>query len=382
LLAANILPIDGYRASGELEMSRMQQRAAAHQDHEFPNSDDRDIAPVLKPVFKEVLIFSPSVKTGGPEALHQLGYRIARNGGMARMVYYGVPLTVEGNVFRCGKGPFPLLEHFAQYQPQVLRESVLAAETLLVFPEPLSKTAAIFRSQPCQRALWWLSVDNALQSNPELLEQDSARTFFADRDLSHFYQSEYARTALMNNKAQRYLPLSDYTDPQFIQRSLTASDNAPIRFRNNNVCFFPNKGRELARHFLTCDTSLRNQVEFKAIRDMTKAQVRDTLFQARVYIDFGHHPGKDRVPREAAIAGAVVLLHSAGAANFFGDHPLSPDYRFTQDDVLSGRLHQRLDDILDDPEAHFAAQRLYRQHILLEQERFDIEVRSSFFTRV
>ena len=363
-------------------MSGMRRSAAARQDDEIPETDERAVAPVFKPVFKEVLIFSPSVKTGGPEALHQLGYRIARNGGMARMVYYGVPLTVEGNVFRCGKGPFPLLEHFAQYQPQVLRESVLAADTLLVFPEPLSKTAAMFRSQPCQRALWWLSVDNALQSNPELLEQDSARTFFADRDLSHFYQSEYARTALMNNKAQRYLPLSDYTDPQFIQRSLTTSDNAPIRFRNNNVCFFPNKGRDLARHFLTCDTSLRNQVEFKAIRDMTKAQVRDTLFQARVYIDFGHHPGKDRVPREAAIAGAVVLLHSAGAANFFGDHPLSPDYRFTQDDVLSGRLHERLDDILDDPEAHFAAQRLYRQHILLEQERFDIEVRSSFFTRV
>ena len=48
--------------------------------------------------------------------------------------------------------------------------------------------------------------------------------------------------------------------------------------------------------------------------------------------------------------------------------------------VLS--MHKRLDDILAEPEAHFAAQRLYRQHILLEQERFDLEVRASFFTRV
>jgi hypothetical protein len=360
----------------------MRRSAAARQDDEIPETDEQAIAPVLKPVFKEVLIFSPSVKTGGPEALHQLGYHIARNGGMARMAYYNVPLSVEGNVLRSGKGAFPLLEHFAQYQPQVLRESPLTADTLLVFPEPLSKTAATFRGQPCQRALWWLSVDNAVEANPELLDQEYTRALFADHDLSHFYQSEYARTALMNNKAQHYLPLSDYTDPQFIQRSLTASHNPPIRSRDNKVCFFPNKGRELARLFLTCDTSLRQQVEFVPIREMTKAQVRDALFQARVYIDFGHHPGKDRVPREAAIAGAVVLLHSAGAANFFGDHPLSADYRFTRDDVISGRLHERLDDILDDPEAHFAAQRLYRQHILLEQERFDIEVRSSFFTRV
>jgi hypothetical protein len=363
-------------------MSRMQRRAAARRSPEIAETNERPMAPALKPVFDEVLIFSPSAKTGGPEALHQLGHRIARNGGAARMVYYDVPFSIEGNVFRGGKGPFPLLEHFAQYEPQVLRESALGPDTLLVFPEPLLKKATAYGGQySCQRALWWLSVDNALHANPELRNEDYARALFADVNLIHFYQSEYARTALMNNGARRYLPLSDYTDPQFIQRSLTPSENPPIQYRNNNVCFFPNKGRELALRFLTCDTSLRQQIEFVAIRDMTKAQVRDALFQARVYIDFGHHPGKDRVPREAAIAGAVVLLHAAGAANFFGDHPLPADYRFTQDDVVSGRLHKRLDDILDDPEAHFAAQRLYRQHILLEQERFDLEVRASFFTR-
>src|ERR1700677_2557077 len=112
-------------------MSRMQRQAAAKQDHEFPNTDDREIAPVLKPLFNEVLIFSPSVKTGGPEALHQLGYHIAGNGGTARMVYYDVPFSVEGNVFRGGKGPFPLVEHFAQYQPQVLRESSIRDDTLI-----------------------------------------------------------------------------------------------------------------------------------------------------------------------------------------------------------------------------------------------------------
>ena len=106
-------------------MSRMQQ-AAARQHHEIPETDERDVAPVLKPVFKEVLIFSPSVKTGGLRALHQLGYRIARNGGTARMAYYDIPLSVEGKVMlRCGKGPFPMLESTSatQYQPQVLRES-------------------------------------------------------------------------------------------------------------------------------------------------------------------------------------------------------------------------------------------------------------------
>jgi hypothetical protein len=336
----------------------------------------------MKPVFDEVLIFSPSIKTGGPEALHQLGYHIARHGGMARMVYYDVPFSTEGDVFRCGDGPFPLVEYFAQYQPQVLRESSVGPNTLLVFPEPLSKSAATFGGNRCQRALWWLSVDNAIQANPGLLNEEYRQAFFADRSLLHLYQSEYARTVLMNHKAQQLLPLYDYTDPQFVDRSSSMSDEIPVGDRNNNVCYFPNKGRELAERFIAHSASLRNKTEFVAIRNMTKAQVRDALFQARVYIDFGHHPGKDRVPREAAIAGAVVLLHATGAATYYGDHPLLPEYHFTRDDILSGRLHQRLDDILDDPDAHFAAQRLYRQNILLEREQFDMQVRSLFFTGV
>jgi hypothetical protein len=113
---------------------------------------------------------------------------------------------------------------------------------------------------------------------------------------------------------------------------------------------------------------------------MTKAQVRDTLFDARLYIDFGSHPGKDRVPREAAIAGAIVLLRAAGAANHFLDHPLPTDYLFTDDDVVSGALHRKVAMILDDPDRHFANQRIYRDAVLLERERFDLEVRSVFFT--
>ena len=332
----------------------------------------------MKAAFDQVVIFSPSVKTGGPEALHQLGHHIALHGGTARMVYYDIPFTITDNVIRCGKGPFPLLEHFARYQPQVLTEAKLGPDMLIVYPEVLSVHASKVGTLH-RRALWWLSVDNAILANPALLEQDKVGAFFEDGDLLHLYQSEYAHLALMNNGARQRFPLSDYTDPQFLERSAIASENPSISSRGDTICFFPRKGQDLAERFLAGGFSLRHAVDYTAIRDMTKAQVRDTLFRSRIFIDFGHHPGKDRVPREAAIAGAVVLLHAAGAANYFGDHPLPATYRFTQDDVVSGRLHQRIDAILDDPEAHFAAQWRYRQAIRQEKERFDLEVRSLFF---
>jgi hypothetical protein len=232
-----------------------------------------------------------------------------------------------------------------------------------------------------RRALWWLSLDNALPQNPELADDEWRRRFFADPGLTHFYQCDYVRAFLQGNGAIQYHALSDYTDPDFLHQSQIASANRPIGERTNRICFFPNKGADLAARFLE-QPSARHPVEFVPIRGMTKPEVRETLFGARIYLDFGGHPGKDRVPREAAIAGAVVLLHAAGAARHFPDHPLPPEYLFTDDEVASGGLWARVDAILDDPAAHFAAQRLYRDAILLERERFDLEVRSFFFTGI
>ncbi len=335
----------------------------------------------MQQVHDHVLIFCPEVKTGGPEALHQLAYRIACHGGTAHMVYYAPfsRIEVTDGVIRCHADASPMPAHFAQYHPKVLSAIKPTAETLIIFPEPLSHFAA--KSDVVyQRALWWLSLDNGLPQNPNLGEADYRRQFFANANLVHFYQSDYAREFLHGSATARYHPLSDYTDPEFVCRSLIASDNPPIAARGKTICFFPNKGADLARRFIDSRSALPADVDFVPIRDMSKAQVRDTLFAARLYIDFGHHPGKDRVPREAAIAGAVVLLREAGAARYFLDHPLPAEYRFTDDDVASGALHEKVAAILDDPARHFAPHRFYRDAILIERERFDLEVRSLFFT--
>ena len=337
----------------------------------------------MVPVFEDVLLFCPEVKTGGPEAMHQLAHQIVRHGGNAHMVYYA-PFSraeLDGDILRCHAEASPMLDHFAQYRPRVLREARLGPDTMVIMPEPLSKLASV-RDARYQRGLWWLSLDNAIPQNPGLLDAEYRQEFFSDGGLTHFYQSDYTRTFLQSGAAGCYHALSDYTDLAFIHHSQIASANRPASERANRICFFPNKGADLAVRFIEGRDTLRQPVEFMPIKDLTKTQVRDTLFGARIYIDFGHHPGKDRVPREAAIAGAVVLLHAAGAARHYLDHPLPAAYRFTDADLVSGALHRKIDTILDQIDTHFAAQRLYRDTILHEYERFDLEVRSFFFTGV
>ena len=91
------------------------------------------------------------------------------------------------------------------------------------------------------------------------------------------------------------------------------------------------KGRELAKDFLN---SGGHQLSRIAIQDMDAEQVREALASSRIYIDFGHQPGKDRVPREAACMDCIVFLHEQGSACFFEDHPLHSDYIFTSADVV------------------------------------------------
>ena len=49
---------------------------------------------------------------------------------------------------------------------------------------------------------------------------------------------------------------------------------------------------------------------------MTPEQVVDLMSESKVYIDFGNHPGKDRIPREAVINGCCVITGVRGSARF------------------------------------------------------------------
>ncbi|MGL1399997.1 hypothetical protein ACSTI4_23660, partial [Vibrio parahaemolyticus] len=95
-------------------------------------------------------------------------------------------------------------------QPQLLKEAELNAETLIVFPEAL-RVSSYHRS-----AMWWLSVDGALSTDPKLNDEAYRRDFFADDNRIYFYQSDYARDYLERAGAKKYFPLTDYTDPLFI----------------------------------------------------------------------------------------------------------------------------------------------------------------------
>lgn len=321
---------------------------------------------------KKLVIFCPESITGGPEALHQLSASANEQGIPATTAYSGEhsSIRVTSESLLCDtNAPEEFVKRYERYKPITSERISLDKETICIFPEILAGRA--FSWPQSQGAIWWLSVDNFERTHPNLLNKTTLRSLLRDESIIHLYQSHYARKYLEDNGARSVYPLYDYT-------SCCYSQESPESFSNTKAidfAFFPRKGAELAKHFLSTGGDQLTRVP---IQGMNEDQVKNALASSRIYIDFGHHPGKDRVPREAACMGNIIFLHEKGAACFFEDHPLHSDYIFTTRDVENGNLIERVNKALAEPAIHFERQSYYRQRIKMEKTEFDWQVKTIF----
>ena len=97
-----------------------------------------------------------------------------------------------------------------------------------------------------------------------------------------------------------------------------------------------------------------------------------------LYIDFGNHPGKDRLPREVALNGCCVITGRRGAAKNDVDIPIPNGYKFDENLVPPQQIIDRIRYVLDNYETCVKEMNDYRKHILLEKEEFEQQIISLF----
>ena len=304
--------------------------------------------------------------------MHQLCDAINKAGGDALLAYYdgASKLEISDTSIESNPNlPASFMARYSGYNAPHGEFIRLTANTLLIFPETLAIFA--FSVKGPRRAIWWLSVDNACNLEPLFSYKQFCDGYFADEALIHFYQSDYARGFLMANGAKKIYPLFDY-----INRSFLRYDPNPAR--QSCVSFFPTKGFSLANSFSESAKDLPSI----PIQNMTAQEVSTALCHTTVYIDFGHHPGKDRVPREAAASGNIVFIHSKGSGCHFLDYPLDQFFVFTLLDIQTGGLAQKVRTCLANPENFFAQQWSYRRKIELELDEFSLQVKTLFFSKI
>lgn len=312
---------------------------------------------------KRVTFLCPGVLTGGPEAIHQAAQLLNEQGLPADIAYYGsgANLHFDGGELRCTPPPEnPCLTAYAKYEPVVCRKILLRRHHLIVLPEAIAAEAAPF--QRASVAIWWLSVDNGLVA----ADAPRRRSFFADRSIRHFTQSQYAAEFLRQQGVTVSYPLGDYTDPEFTSYVPAGPNPEPT------LAYNPAKGADLSAQFFTAHAEHTGL----PLRGMTKAEIVAAMRRTMLYVDFGHLPGKDRLPREAAASGAVVFLRKRGAGQFYEDFPVPDFFRFDEDDVASGELARRVAAVQADPALFWAQQQTFRDRIRGEREELADQLRA------
>jgi hypothetical protein len=93
---------------------------------------------------------------------------------------------------------------------------------------------------------------------------------------------------------------------------------------------------------------------------------------AKVYSDFGSHPGKDRIPREMAILGCVVITGISGTASDSVDVPIDEKVQNEH------QLAVLLDKTMNNYEYYYEKQKNYRDVIMNEKEEFTIQAWNVF----
>jgi hypothetical protein len=343
--------------------------------------------------------------TGGPEALHQLVDSLRRQGQDAYLV--AIPGT-EGAT---------RAERYAHYDAPEAAAVDDAAGNTVVVPE----TQALLL-KPLRRArgyLWWLSIDYAPRF---VIERDTTSLLPIERSrntrfpllqvrrvkralrgvmtgedallgrVGHLAQSHYAWNHVFAHLGRPGSILSDYTpagvpgegDPgPSANDAGTGSANpgaesTEVRHgsagRIARIAYNPAKSRPIMAEFARRWPG----IELLPLQNMTGAEVAHALESSLVYLDLGAHPGKDRMPREAALAGSIVLVANRGAAANGVDVPLPQAHKIDVLPDIVANAKRAYDTVLADPAAAHAAQADYRARIPRERDTFDAEVRSVF----
>lgn len=247
-------------------------------------------------------------RTGGPEACHQLSDALIEQGFDARTVYYdfaqvealALASPQDGYYFGARACPF---EEYARYKVNVTDHVPNAEGVIVVLPETLCHLAPKFPNATV--LIWWLSVDNGFGAlsrvNLNCLRKSNVK---------HACQSWYARTfieSLMFAEPEASFTLSDYTvDLRRYADPMPWEERPLLVLLNTNYKVVADWRAIVAKV-----AELDEAIECVPVGG-TREGVAAMFARARLYVDLGSMPGKDRMPREAVSQGCPTLVSFYG----------------------------------------------------------------------
>lgn len=316
----------------------------------------------------------PNFATGGPELIHQLAYKLNQAGTTAVMFYY--PLT-DSN---------PVHPNYVVYNPSFSTTIDDHEHNVLILPEVLVDVVNnMHELKHIRKYIWWLSVDNFFaplwgRKKPGFLatllgrERRRYTRFFSERVpgkgyAGHLVQSHYAKVFL-KRKGISAGYLSDYLNSRFIARMSELRPGA----KKDIVLYNPKKGLAFTELLIAASPELK----WQPLINLSLQEVWELLLAAKVYVDFGEHPGKDRFPREAAILGCCIITGKRGSAQYDEDLNIPAEYKIEDKSGNIKKIVTLIKACLADYDMRSRDFAVYKNGIQGEEAQFDHAVKSIF----
>jgi hypothetical protein len=346
-----------------------------------------------------IYILAPaSAATGGPEALHQLANALNKNFNFKiKMVY--LPKNVHN----------PVHDNYKNYSIEHTNIIDDDEKNILIAPEYYEYLEELNKYKKIKKIIWWLSLDNYLNSRfrkknfkflrsllkipLSIIKFFNKITFFyfgifTDQDYIkflykysnfknfeefkninfHFAQSNYAHNFL-KKKLLNVSYLSDYQRKIFYQNSSTEKT-----VKENLICYYPFKSNDFVKDIINHNQNLK----FIPINNFSTTEIIKLLKKTKIYIDFGYHPGKDRIPREAVLMRNCIITNRKGSAYNDVDIPINNEFKFNELYLNLEKINAKILDIFENYESEFLKFQKYYNKILNEEDLFNKEVRDNF----
>ena len=320
---------------------------------------------------KVYIICPGNYNSGGPESLNQLCSKLIEFGIDAAILYIqdSVPLNKED----------PVHDNYKKYHTLYTFKLEDEPHNVLIVPEYFSEY--LYAVKNIQRVLWWMSVGNYLDKVllsinygiDNTLESPLPKFFYfhaADVDIEHWGQSEYVRQFLRLNGIAKIKTVETPMRQDFLRNA----DKINFALKKNIVAYSPRKGFEITEQLIR----LAPDINWLPIENMTPAQVQKLLLRAKVYIDFGNFPGRERLPREAALSGCVVITGKRGAAANDVDINIPAEFKFDLETSKPYQVIEKIYEVFYNFPVNYDKQRAFREKELNAQKNFTEEVKAAF----
>lgn len=284
--------------------------------------------------------------TGGIELLHQVACELNKYENVNATIWY---INAPNDT--------TIPHDYLQYDNKLSTE--IHSDDILIFPEIWGHYTNRPQFKNNKKLIYWESVDNYFPHTPE-----SEWFKFADNTI-HISQTEYSTRFLkdvLKIPARNIIEITDYVNDSYLNFKEDGTKRERI------VVYNPSKGLQYTNKLIAL---MHHDVKFVPIKNMSREQIIDTMRHSMVFIDFGYFPGKDRLPREAAMCGLCLVTCKQGSARYVKDLNIPNSYKIDNLNYADlGFIEVQIHDIMDNFEEHSKMFDQYRSWVKQEKYMF------------